>query len=120
MLLDEVFACFHFHWIKGVDFGNFGNEVRVKFNGVVIGMMGGKLIMGFFREDIRLILLSAKLLTYATYWRSFSRHPGLAIIGDIIGECIQREENLVISGWRQCLISSLSWDSICATMAFLR
>ena len=52
MVLDEVFTSFHLCWVEGVDFGNFGNKVRVKFNGVIIGMMGRKLVMCFLREDI--------------------------------------------------------------------
>ena len=49
-------TCFHFHWIEEVDFGDSGDEVGVKFNGVVIGMMGRKLVMGFLREDICKVL----------------------------------------------------------------
>ena len=52
MFLNEVITGFHFCWVEGVDFGNFGDKVRVKFNDVVIGMMGGELVMSFLREDI--------------------------------------------------------------------
>ena len=51
MLFDEVFTGFHLCWVEGVDFGNFGDKVRAKFNGVVIGMMRGELVMGFLRKD---------------------------------------------------------------------
>ena len=47
MFFDKGFACFHLCWIEGINFGNLGSEVWVKFDGVVIGTMRGKLVMGF-------------------------------------------------------------------------
>ena len=52
MFFNEGFTSFHLSWVEGVDFGNLGNQVRVKFNDVIIGAMKGKLVMGLFREDI--------------------------------------------------------------------
>ena len=52
MFFDESFTCFHFCWVERVDLGNLRGEVRAKFDGMVVGMMGRKLIMGFLREDI--------------------------------------------------------------------
>ena len=52
MFFNKGFACLHFCWIEQVDLGNFGGEVRTKFDGMVIGVMGGKLVMGFLRENI--------------------------------------------------------------------
>ena len=37
VLLHKGLACFHLCWVEGVNFGDFGSEVWVKFNGVVIG-----------------------------------------------------------------------------------
>ena len=39
VLLHKGLAHFHFCWVEGVNFGDFGSEVWVKFNGVVIGTM---------------------------------------------------------------------------------
>ena len=47
VFFDKGSAHFHLHWVERVDLGNLGNEVWVKFNGVVIGTMGRKLIMDF-------------------------------------------------------------------------
>ena len=52
MFLNEGFASLHLCWVKGVDLGNFGDEVRFEFNGVIIGTVGGKLVMGFLREYV--------------------------------------------------------------------
>ena len=52
MFFNEVFAGLHFCWVKGVDFGDFGNKVGAEFDGVVIRTMRRKLTMGFRREDI--------------------------------------------------------------------
>ena len=48
VLFDESFASFHLHWIQQVDFGNFRDKVRAKFNGMIIGAMGRELVMGLF------------------------------------------------------------------------
>ena len=56
MLFNEGFACLHLHWVERVDFSNFGNEIGVKFNGVVIGTMRGELVVSFFREDVCKVL----------------------------------------------------------------
>ena len=52
MFFNKGFACFHLYQIEQIDFGNFGDEVWAKFNGVVIGAVRGKLVMGFLGEDI--------------------------------------------------------------------
>ena len=52
MFFNNVFTGFHFHWVEGVDFGNLGDEVRVKLDSVVIGAMGRELVMGFLQKDI--------------------------------------------------------------------
>ena len=52
MFLNEGLASLSFGWVEGVDLGNLGDKVRAKFNGVIIGVMRRKLVMGFFREDI--------------------------------------------------------------------
>ena len=41
MFFDEIFASLYLCRVEQVDFSNFGNKVRAKFNGVIIGMMGG-------------------------------------------------------------------------------
>ena len=48
MFFNKVLTGFHFCQVEGVDFGNLGNEVRVKLNGVVIGVMRRELFMDFF------------------------------------------------------------------------
>ena len=52
IFLDKEFIGFHLHWVERVDFGNLRGEIWVEFNGVVIGVVRGKLVMGFLREDI--------------------------------------------------------------------
>ena len=52
MFLNKGFTGFHLCQVKRVDLGNFEDKIQVKFNGMIIGMMGGKLVMGFLREDI--------------------------------------------------------------------
>ena len=52
MFFNEVFTGFHFCQVEGIDFGNFGDKIRVEFNSVVIGAMGRKMIMSFLRKDI--------------------------------------------------------------------
>ena len=52
MFFNEGFTSFHLRWVERVDFGDLGGKVRMEFDGMIIGMMGGKLVMGFLREDI--------------------------------------------------------------------
>ena len=52
VFFNKGLACLHLHRIERVDFGNFGNEVGAKFDGVVIGTMRGELVMSFLREDV--------------------------------------------------------------------
>ena len=52
MFFNERFTRLHLRWVERVDFSNFGDKVRAKFDGVVIGMMRGKLVMSFLREDV--------------------------------------------------------------------
>ena len=56
MFINEGFTSFHFRWVERVDLGNFGGKVRTEFNGMIIGMMGRKLVMGFLREDIHKVV----------------------------------------------------------------
>ena len=55
MFFNEVLTGLHFCQVEAVDFCKFGNEVRVKFDGVVIGMMRRELIVGFLQKDIHKI-----------------------------------------------------------------
>ena len=47
MFFDKGFACLHFRRVEQVYLGNFGSEVRTKFDGMVIGVVGRELIMVF-------------------------------------------------------------------------
>ena len=48
MFFNKGFTGFHFCWVEGIDFGDLGGEVWVKFDGMVIGAMGRELVVGFF------------------------------------------------------------------------
>ena len=48
MFFDEGFAHFHFQGVQGMDFGDFQGEGQFKINGMVIGSMQGKFIVGLF------------------------------------------------------------------------
>ena len=52
MFLNKGFTGFHLCQVKRIDLGNLGDKIQAKFDGIIIGMMGGKLVMGFLREDI--------------------------------------------------------------------
>ena len=52
MFFDKGFTGFHLHWVERVDFSDLRGEVWAEFNGVVIGAVWGKLVMGFLGEDI--------------------------------------------------------------------
>ena len=52
VFFNKGLASFHLHWVERVNFGNLWGEVRAKVNGMVIGAMRRKLVMGFLREDI--------------------------------------------------------------------
>ena len=52
VFFDKGFTGLHFCWVEQIDFGDFGDKVWMKFNGVIIGAMRGKLVMGCLREDI--------------------------------------------------------------------
>ena len=47
MFFNKIFASLHLHRVEQVDLCNFGDKVGVKLDGVVIGMMGRKLVMSF-------------------------------------------------------------------------
>ena len=47
MFFDKGFACFHLCWVEGINFCDLRDEVWVKVDGVVIGMMRRELVMGF-------------------------------------------------------------------------
>ena len=52
MFLDEGFASFHFQGVQEIDFGNFQGKGWFEVNGMVIGLMQGKFVVGLFREHI--------------------------------------------------------------------
>ena len=52
MFFDKGFTHFYFCRVERIDFGNFGGEVWMKFNGVVIRAVRRELVMGFLQEDI--------------------------------------------------------------------
>ena len=52
MFFNKIFASLHLHRVEQVDLCNFGDKVGVKLDGVVIGMMGRKLVMSFLWEDV--------------------------------------------------------------------
>ena len=52
MFIDEGLARFLFLWVKRVHLSNLWNKRRLKVDGVVIGSVGGKNIMGFLGEHI--------------------------------------------------------------------
>ena len=45
VFFDKGFACFHLCWVERIDFGDLGGEVRVKVDGMVIGVMWRELII---------------------------------------------------------------------------
>ena len=47
MFFDKGFTHFHLHWVERIDFGDLGDEVWMKFNGMVIRVMWRELVMGF-------------------------------------------------------------------------
>ena len=56
MFFNKGFASFHLCRVEGVDFGDLGGKVWAKFNGMVIRVMGGELVMSFLREDISKVI----------------------------------------------------------------
>ena len=52
VFFDKVFASLYFCGVEQVDFSDFGNKVRMEFNGVVIEMVRRKLVMGFLCENV--------------------------------------------------------------------
>ena len=76
MFFNESFTSFHLGWVEGVDFGNLGDKVRMEFDGMVIGAMRRKLVMGLFREDV------CKVLT--PFWDDWFHQ--LDILGDLGGD----------------------------------
>ena len=47
MFFNKGFAGFHLRWVERIDLGNLGGKVWAKFDGMIIGVMGGELVMGF-------------------------------------------------------------------------
>ena len=47
VFLNKGLASFHLCWVERVNFGDFGGEVRVKVDGMVIWAMGRELVVGF-------------------------------------------------------------------------
>ena len=56
MFFNEGFTSFHLHWVERVDLGDLGGKGWTEFNGMIIGMMGRKLVVGFLTEDIREVI----------------------------------------------------------------
>ena len=52
MFFNKGFISFHFCWVEQVDFGDFGDKVQTKFDGMVIGAVRRVLVMDLFRKDI--------------------------------------------------------------------
>ena len=52
VFVDEHFTGFLFLRVEGIYLGNFGNKRRFKVDGVVVGSMGRKYVVGFLREHI--------------------------------------------------------------------
>ena len=52
MFFNEGFTCFHFGQVERVDLGNLGDEIWMKFDGMIIGVIRRELVMGFLKEDI--------------------------------------------------------------------
>ena len=76
MLFNKVLTSLHFHQIERVDFCDFGNKVRMKFNGVVIRAVRRELVMGFLREDAGEV--------FAPFWYDWFCHLGG--LGDLGGD----------------------------------
>ena len=74
MFFNKGFACFHLHWVEGIDLGDLWSEVRAEFNGMVIGTMRGELVMGLLREDVLEVLAPVK-------YDRFSQLGGLNDLG---------------------------------------
>ena len=47
MLFDEGFAYLHLCRVEQIDLGDLGSEVRMEFNGMIVGSMGRELVMSF-------------------------------------------------------------------------
>ena len=47
MFFNKGFTHFHLHWVERIDFGDLGDEVWMKFNGMVVRVMRRELVMGF-------------------------------------------------------------------------
>ena len=47
VFFDKGFTRFHFHWVERADFGDFGDEVWTKFNGMIVRVMRRELVMSF-------------------------------------------------------------------------
>ena len=58
MFFNKGFAGFHLCRIERIDLGNLGDKVWAKFDGMIIGMMRGELVMGFLQEDIHKVFAS--------------------------------------------------------------
>ena len=52
VFIDKCLTCLLLLWVKRVDLGNLWNERRFEVNGVVIGLVGRKNIVGGFRKYI--------------------------------------------------------------------
>ena len=76
MFFNEGFTSFHLHWVERIDFSNFGGKVWMEFDGVVIGTMGRKLVMGLFREDICKV--------FAPFWDDWFHRLG--VLGNLGGD----------------------------------
>ena len=75
VFFNKRFTGFHFCRVERVDFGDFGNKVWAKFDGMIIRAMRGELVMGFLREDISKV--------FAPFW--YNRLNWLGGLGDLGG-----------------------------------
>ena len=56
MFFYEGFTSLHLGRVKGVNLSNLWDEIGVKVDGMVIGVMRRKLVMGFLKENIHKVL----------------------------------------------------------------
>ena len=52
VFIDEGLACFLFLWVERIHLSDLGNEQGLKVNGVVVGSVGRKNVVGLFGEHV--------------------------------------------------------------------
>ena len=60
MFFNKCFTCFAFFGVEGINFGNFQNEIFLKINGMVEGLVEGKLIVSGFSKHISKVRAKAR------------------------------------------------------------